>query len=102
MLPNDGSFTIFCVEYQWKKKGKWSGAGDCDNFLADIPRKYRGNPYGALTACGRCWQETCIHGTYNLPTANRMVRKLRKHTSEHKFRVVKVRISQETIPITTT
>ena len=107
MLFTDGDYIIYVIQHVYKDKpnGPWDNSGDCAQFMPkgftreqweDITYK---EPFRSLTACGKCWQETGIKGTYDLKKASIILAKVSEWAPEHKFRIAELKISQRTTQI---
>jgi len=80
MIRTEGKFSIYRIEHQWKDKSKWASSIENEQYF---------------TASGDCWQQTGVHGTFDLEEAKKafgeVVSKLDKN---RKFRLVCVTIEQ--------
>jgi hypothetical protein len=102
MLRNDGEYTIYIIQFKSKDKFReWYNAGDCGQFLPkmfkDEHDKLRKKvPLNSLTACGDCWQQTGVSGTYNFDDAVKVMSYIAQITPGREFRVAEVKINQKT------
>lgn len=106
MVRNDGTYEIYRIQHKYKKRGSWTYSGVTDgSFAANVPVKYRyisvqdhkmTPAFCAFSACGDVWQRTGIHGSFNRGDALKVLKLLAEYNHEHKFRVVKVTVSQKT------
>ena len=84
-LRRDGDYRIYLLEHWSEENQRWSTGG----------------PYGhppGFTASGQCWQETGVHGTYDLEQALDGAASLQKEWGIP-FRVVALEISQRRVPV---
>lgn len=114
MLHNDGKFEIYIIQHNYERKGIWNYSGDCGQWIAHAAEKVTKtyaekckfinnhkklmNP---LTACGSCWQQTGVHGTYNYDEAVDLAKFISKYNQDHGFRVCKLNIEQKRVPLVT-
>jgi hypothetical protein len=106
VVRNDGTYEIYRIQHKYNKKGAWAYSGVTDgSFAADIPVKHRyvnvhdhkmTPAFYAFSACGEVWQKTGIHGSFNRGDALKVLKLMAEYNPEHKFRVVKVTITQKT------
>jgi hypothetical protein len=99
MIRNDGKFSIYRIQEQLKN-GDWIYSDLCHPTLSEYP------PSEGFTASGDCWQQTGIHGVFQINVAkaglkqaycdlvDRLNRGSIKESS--RFRLVLVEISQKT------
>ena len=81
MLHNDGDYIIYLIQHQWKGKGDWKVS--VENRI-EWPSSHD------------CWQETGIHGTYNLEEAKQAYgRAVAQLDPDRNFRLAKLTISQK-------
>jgi len=99
MVRNDGDYTIYILEYWGNigRKDEWLYAGDGDQFTKG--EDHFKEPFRSFGACGECWQETGIHGTYDKQTAFELLVKVAAHTPNRVFRIAELKISQTTTGI---
>jgi hypothetical protein len=104
VLRRDGDFIIYIIQFKYKdsEDNTWHNAGDCGQFLPKMFRDERLElekivPLNSLTACGHCWQETGVSGTYNFDDALKVMSYISQKNPGRKFRVSEVRITQKTI-----
>lgn len=98
MLRNDGKYTIYTIQHQ-DKKGEWHSS-NIDSFE---PKEGRWSsdgskelpPWRHFGANGECWQQTGVHGTFEVDDARQLLCLLRKHNKNQQFRVVAVDIWQD-------
>ncbi|NLT15395.1 MAG: hypothetical protein GXY05_13760 [Clostridiales bacterium] len=95
LMRNDGSYTIYQIEFQPKDSEKWYTIED-KSFLAE----YRS---GQNSANGDYWQKTGIHGMFDLSYAATYCNKLNQASrigtlsdeyNGANFRLIKVTVSQ--------
>jgi len=86
MLRTEGKFTIYRIEHLWKDANqfvsppRWVSSIENEEFFP---------------ASEKCWQETGVHGTYDLEEAKEVYEKLvAGQDPNRKFRLVRVTISQ--------
>lgn len=118
VLRTDGEWTAFLVEFFCESDQKHYDNEDCwhragDHFQAKVPVELRRNhdghgkgpmhrqPFHDFSACGECWQETGIEGTYEESRAFDMAELLSKYNPGHKFRVVRIEVSQKRTELAT-
>lgn len=92
MLRTDGCYKIYRIQHK-QEDGKWVYSS-FDHF--GYPGDWRSKE--GFSACGNCWQETGVEGTYNRELAIKGAKEL---AAKHKmnFRVVWVVLSQQTIVV---
>lgn len=90
MIPYDGTYTMYCLEHFYKEE-EWMGVS-FDVF---------GTPHEAFSAGGRCWQETRVHGAYDLEDAVEGLRTIERQHPECEFRLVKITLSRKTEEVDT-
>ena len=86
LLRKDGDYVIYIAER--RLNNDWIG----------VAHDLYGCPVG-FSASGNCWQETGVHGTYDLQAAKKGIRELASKNPDVGFRVVKVTISQHKEPV---
>lgn len=115
LLRNDGEYSFFIIQFYCPRteyqKSRWSSAGACSYWTANVPIKLRWTnhkgynnrkhkePFNDFSACGKLWQMTGIHGTFDIKKAILMKHLLQKYNSNHKFRIAEVKVSQFVKPI---
>ena len=92
MLRNDGKYEIFVIEAKSKE-------GDWFKYNMDFCAYPEGQPYNDFSSSGQCWQETGVHGTYDVEIALKMFLLLQKIKPEYRFRINKYTIQQESEPL---
>lgn len=105
MLSNDGTYEIYLIQFRTKNgsgiyKDKWSGISfDCEWLEKGT---IRNKAWDDFNASGACWQQTGVHGTYDIDKAlsvyGQLITKAEKNII-YDFRVVKVKINQKTEPL---
>jgi len=80
MIRNDGIYTIYMIQHQWKDKPRWETS--IENIML-------------FPASDTCWQQTGVHGTYSEEKAKEAFRKLVPNANQT-YRIAKVSISQKT------
>jgi hypothetical protein len=88
MLRKDGKYQVFMIQHQ-QPKGNW-----CFSSF-----DYFGTPNRGFSASGACWQETGIRGTFDDIEARDGLAWIREKHAEHKFRVVRLIITQKTLQL---
>jgi hypothetical protein len=103
MLRNDGKYEICTIEAKPvddKYNSGWFGISFDGSFkwgkrwYPDYSGKEY-EPYESFSASGKCWQETGIHGTYDVEKAIKLYLILIELNPEYMFRVNKKTILQE-------
>ncbi len=94
MLWNDGDYLIYNIQHK-QKDGSW---GDSSFAYFGQPIDYKRKD--SFSACGECWQQTGIQGTYYLDAAKEGLKNIRKNNPKTTFRLVAVYIKQGTVPLT--
>jgi hypothetical protein len=97
MIRNDGKYVIYILQFWAKlnaKKYEWHYAGDGAQFCG--PGDFRDEPRVQFTACGDCWQETGVRGTYDYETAVKYLLQCVKHSNDKKLRIARLEIFQRT------
>jgi len=103
MLRQDGEYIIFIIQHKYKDKKVegWSNSGDCGQFFPNGPftekewrTKHKEIDY--FNASGDCWQDTGVHGTYDLNEAFQLLVKVIQWAPEHRFRIARIEIKQKT------
>ena len=80
MVRTDGKYQIFKIEHQWNGSAKWSSS--IEN-VSEFP------------PTSDCWQQTGVHGTFDLEEAKDSFKKIVSIPNEvRKFRLVRVTIEQ--------
>ena len=80
MIRTEGKFTIYRIEHQWDGKGKWASSIENEHYF---------------NASGDCWQQTGVHGAYDLEEAKEAFGKVVAQLDKNrKFRLVCVTIEQ--------
>ena len=105
MLRTDGKFEIYTLEFALKKPRPDSSYDNNWHLIsfdaAWVPPelyKSKQEVWEEFSASGKCWQETGVHGTYDVETAIKLYCILNQHALEkekYKFRVVKTTIWQD-------
>ena len=101
MLRNDGKYEIFVIEFASKEyhPDKWHPINwDCLWVKAEHMTPAKQKNFEAFSASGQCWQETGVHGTYDIEDALSVYLMLKMHSikkDEYIFRVMKKSIWQE-------
>ena len=85
LLRNDGKYVIYIIQHK-QKDCRWVQSS-FDAF---------GTPDIAFSASGDCWQQTGVHGTFNLSIAEHALAMIRMKHMITQFRLAKVEITQET------
>ena len=80
MIRTEGKFSIYRIEHQWKGKSEWVSSIENEQYFP---------------ASGNCWQQTGVHGTYDLEEAKEAFGKVVAQLDKNrKFRLVRVMIEQ--------
>ena len=98
MLRNDGKYEIYIMEFSLKNKRDWHAISFDVAWVPTDIRLKKITAWEAFEASGKCWQETGVHGTYDVEDAMRLLVSLKKDAfkkDEYDFRVVKKTIWQE-------
>lgn len=95
MLRTDGKFEIYVLEFRSKKEREVWHSISFD--VAWVPSEfYKKEVWDEFSASGKCWQETGVHGTYDVEVAIKLYVTLIQHSiKDYIFRVVKKTIRQE-------
>ena len=96
MLSNDGKYTIYIIEFKGTGE-KWCKLSfDAAWFTPEIYESKR-ELFNQFSASGKCWQETGVHGTYEVEDAIKLYCLLRQHgiKQEYACRVNQKIISQD-------
>lgn len=93
MLRNNGDYKIYVIEFQY---GKYLWGRISFDVEWVKPEHYQEEVWDVFSAGGKCWQETGIHGTFDLGMAIKLYCTLSEHRKDYKFRVVLLTISQKT------
>ena len=100
MVRNDGDYTIFILQFWADMHGRgadWHYTGDGGHYLPSIDyRNKTPEPRISFTACGDCWQQTGIHGTYDYDIAHDFLKLVAKTAPDRKFRIARLEIFQRT------
>lgn len=106
MIRHDGNYKIYIIQFKYNnvkndKNEEWFNAGNCGQFLPRVflnekENIYKKVPLDDLNACGQCWQETGIYGTYNYDVAETIMLYIAKLKKGTEFRVCEVNINQTT------
>lgn len=96
MIRSDGRFTIFIIEFEYTNKTQWAQISFDVSWVApDLYAKHE-NIWNDFSSSGDCWQQTGVHGTFDVEKAIKLYLLLKDHSIEkYKFRVKKVTIWQE-------
>lgn len=101
MLRKDGKYTIYKIQHWIEpggmyKDGRWAES-DLNYFLKGVDKAKDEELRNQFNACGECWQETGEYGVYDSDTAIDMLKLVVKYNVGLKFRVVQVKIHQQTV-----
>jgi hypothetical protein len=112
LLPLDGAYEIYRIQEYDNRAKEWFYPSQDDGHLVNkVPNhllydgsysdgKYK-SPWRDFGANGACWQKTCIFGVFELDKAMDYMKILATNNPGIKLRVIKVKISQETLEIAT-
>ena len=120
MLRKDGIYNIFQIEVLYKDGKSWhDGTGMPEGSIGEKSEgaivikglKHNGQTGGYLgtcakeyrefTACGDCWQETGVHGTYNMNSAIHLMHAAAECNPGRTFRIISLTLTQVTNAIST-
>lgn len=79
MIRTEGKFSIYRIEHQWENKSEWTSSIENEQYFR---------------SSGECWQQTGVHGTYDLEEAKQVFGKVAQSDKRRKFRLVCVTIEQ--------
>jgi len=104
MLRKDGKYTIYIIQFKYieDKDNVWHNAGDCGQFwparmfIHDREEVRKKVPFDKVNACGDCWQETGVSGTYDFDDALKIMSYIALINPGREFRVSEVKIKQTT------
>lgn len=105
MLRNDGEYKFYIIKHKYKKKGEWAGSGDCRQWLSRKDITYdeqikifekHDKTLTPFTACGDCWQQTGVSGSYDKKDALKILTIISDLNPEHTFGVFSVTVKQKT------
>jgi hypothetical protein len=105
MIRKDGKYFIYIIQHQRDVDKRWVNSSDCNRWIpGKLTRKkfetiFFTEPWRTITACGKCWQETGVHGSYIKNKALRILEKVSKWNPGIKFRVCKLEIEQRTTEV---
>lgn len=96
MRVTDIDRTIYQIQFR-ASDARWYTCAD--HILDDNPTRLGDKPWSCTNgfhASGECWQETGIHGTYDLEYARRCLKRVRERDDKGwTFRIVRRRIVQK-------
>jgi hypothetical protein len=98
MLPNDGRFEIFTIEFADKERKEWNEINFDSAWVSPEYYVSKKDVWYEFSASGKCWQETGVNGTFNVEIALKLYNLLNKESikkEKYLFRVVKTTIWQE-------
>jgi hypothetical protein len=94
VLPRDGEWSIYRVEFLSKDDQRWR---DANMFHQYVPREVREREpcFNEFSASGAAWQETRIQGSFDSEPAWALCRLLAQYSPDYRFRVVLHKVYQE-------
>jgi hypothetical protein len=98
MLRTDGKYEIYTLEFNVKGEDKWHTLSFDAAWVTDELYKSKEKVWAEFSACGQCWQETGVHGTYDVEIAIKLYVLLKQHSlqkEKYMYRVTKKTIRQE-------
>ncbi len=98
MLSNDGRYEIYVVEFKVKDRNDWRRISYDVAWVPTEIYKKNAKAWDAFGASSECWQQTGVHGTYDVEDALKVYINLKQHALPNKnydYRVMKVVICQE-------
>lgn len=101
MLRHDGDFVIYILQHQFRKTGEWANSGDGEQFCKN-KKPFTEEPRRSFNACGSCWQQTGVQGSFDKKIAFKMMILCACETPKHNYRIKQVTISQSSDIITQT
>lgn len=110
MIRTDGTYTIYIIEYLQESDKTWHYAGDGDRWLSGmkslagtlpVKEKFDKEPRKSFNACGNCWQQTGVFGTFDKKTAFDLLYIISENNKTRSFRVCELYISQKITPLIT-
>lgn len=96
MVRNDGKYTIYILQHLTRDGKEWNNSGDGSQF---VKGNFRKQPLYDFCACGECWQQTGVHGTYDLEIAHRLLLLAGTQHPTRSFRICEVQICQTTTEV---
>jgi hypothetical protein len=100
MIRTDGTYKIFIIEFLQESDKTWHYAGDGDHWLTGtLP--FDKEPRKSFNACGNCWQQTGVFGTFDKKTAFDLLYIISENNKTRSFRVCELYISQKITPLIT-
>jgi hypothetical protein len=105
MFDNDGKHEIYIIQWKLREPGnstyhrKWQEINFDSTWVPKEFYKSESKVWDEFSACGKCWQETSIYGTYDVEIAIKLFLLLKEHSfhkKDYMFRVSKLSISQFT------
>jgi len=98
MLRKDGKFEIYIIEFRNRNSSDWHTLSFDAAWVSAELYKSKEAIWHEFSASGQCWQETGVHGTYDVEMAIKLYVLLKQHSTkkdEYLFRVNKKTIWQE-------
>lgn len=102
MLCNDGKYEIYIIEFRVKKpdsdSNSWHEINFDSTWVSQELYAAKKEVWHEFSASGKCWQETGVHGTYDVEVAIKLHALLKQHSiqkDKYLFRVNKKTIWQE-------
>lgn len=105
MLRNDGKYEIYIIEFRVKKpdsdstySNSWHEINFDSTWVSQELYAAKKEVWHEFSASGKCWQETGVHGTYDVEVAIKLYVLLKQHSIQKDkclFRVNKKTVWQE-------
>ena len=98
MLRTDGKYEIYILEFSVKGENKWHTLSFDAAWVSPELYKTKKEIWKTFSACGQCWQEIGIHGTYDVEIAIKLYVLLTQYglqKERYMYRVTKKTILQE-------
>lgn len=103
MIRKDGTYTIYCLQYEWVgtctlRGGRWVKPYERRSWMHTNGDRFKRpeDLRNRLNACGECWQTTGIEGTFDRVEALAILAAVRRLNPDTKFRLQVIEISQKT------
>lgn len=112
MLRNDGEYCIWIVQFKYQQhetaRVEWSNASNfIERLSADIGKMKRSDRtkykqmIESFGACGKCWQQTGVHGCFSEQDAAAVMIMCARYFPQDEFRLACVDITQKTTTVLT-
>ena len=106
-----GSYTFYRIEMEGENDYGWFDVSNSGAIISKVPVEERffepacsgkhREPFYSFSACGECWQQTGIFGTFDAEIAHSMIFLLSRYNPGRFFRVVKHTIVDERTVVST-